>query len=880
MFKFLERVVLLQFIILIYLVHRGGATNIRVIDTFGDGSLSYGVTQKRDFATVSEDAVSNLPSKITICSSVKAETGPNVLAFFQLLDDNGSSILATQLYNFQELPSQRVKINGGVNDKLFYAEIDVVYLKRYWVHACTHFDSATGNVIVLVNGEKALNATINPAKLPNSLKNNLVLGNTRIGNWYTTRGKVTNLNVYSGQLSDEVMIEKTSGSGCGVSDGDYLSWSNIQMSLEGEATWTSISVPELCEKGSSLVVFTAIMPAGDCINLCPKMQQGHAARVVTPEDKKSLHSFIKKISFVDGVGGAKTESGKKSVATWIPIRRVGDKWVDEMDKSVVISSPAWCTGYPTGGDCALYAGALDCWISWDCNMGGHVGMCSCSFPVKPKLILRGLCKASNLDHNFIPQNHFTYGSTSHYGLFQTEMNFTDGFWRMHVFNSPTKAFTKEASDNSFALGKYNWTIEGDQKDCNEGKPYSRLLKLTGCLEGEFTCSDGQCVNMEQRCDQISHCRDESDENGCKLMVIKESYNKKVPPIGGVTNNGEVIPATVKVTIVLKDIIAIEETRHKIALKFSIRLKWHENRAQFYNLKRKSFLNALSQKEIENMWLPLVIYDNTDQNEAVKLAEDVDTTVTVSKEGGFTPSGIDVTDEIKIYEGNPMALTGGNPVEMRQTYSKEFKCEYQLHRYPFDIQVCAIDMAVTDLELSSTRLIPGQIIMESQQMLTMYIITTYTIQYRNVSNPAMGIQMKITLKRRVVNELLTTYLPSVLLILISYSTTFFKPYYFEAALTVNLTTMLVITTLFIAVMDKLPSTAYVKFVDIWLIFGQLIPFTEVCLLTAIELYRDDTGGMTINHHGQPRTVAKINEPTTSYAEVGSLILVIELYIFAS
>ena len=98
MFKTLNRSLLLQFIILIYLFPLGGATNVKVMDTFGDGSLSYGVTQKRDFATVSEDAVSSLPSKITICSSVKAETGPNALAFFQLLDNNGSSILATQLF--------------------------------------------------------------------------------------------------------------------------------------------------------------------------------------------------------------------------------------------------------------------------------------------------------------------------------------------------------------------------------------------------------------------------------------------------------------------------------------------------------------------------------------------------------------------------------------------------------------------------------------------------------------------------------------------------------------------------------------------------------------------------------------------------------------
>ena len=43
---------------------------------------------------------------------------------------------------------------------------------------------------------------------------------------------------------------------------------------------------------------------------------------------------------------------------------------------------------------------------------------------------------------------------------------------------------------------------------------------------------------------------------------------------------------------------------------------------------------------------------------------------------------------------------------------------------------------------------------------------------------------------------------------------------------NLTTMLVMTTIFTNLMDKLPPTAYVKMIDIWLIGGQLIPFIEV------------------------------------------------------
>ena len=57
-------------------------------------------------------------------------------------------------------------------------------------------------------------------------------------------------------------------------------------------------------------------------------------------------------------------------------------------------------------------------------------------------------------------------------------------------------------------------------------------------------------------------------------------------------------------------------------------------------------------------------------------------------------------------------------------------------------------------------------------------------------------MEVKFKRRLVNELLTTYLPSFLLLGICYATTHFKRFYFEAAVTVNLTVMLVTTTLFV------------------------------------------------------------------------------------
>ena len=100
-----------------------------------------------------------------------------------------------------------------------------------------------------------------------------------------------------------------------------------------------------------------------------------------------------------------------------------------------------------------------------------------------------------------------------------------------------------------------------------------------------------------------------------------------------------------------------------------------------------------------------------------------------------------------------------------------------------------------------------------------------------------VHMMISLKRKIQMELLTTYLPSLLLLSISYATTFFAPEYFEASLTVNLTIMLVMTTIFTSKIAELPPTSDMKMLDIWLIFCLIVPFAFAMVQTAIENYRD-------------------------------------------
>ena len=146
------------------------------------------------------------------------------------------------------------------------------------------------------------------------------------------------------------------------------------------------------------------------------------------------------------------------------------------------------------------------------------------------------------------------------------------------------------------------------------------------------------------------------------------------------------------------------------------------------------------------------------------------------------------------------------------------------------------MTVGRLDKPTMLLIPKDLWVEQDKDMTLFHLTNSSLKFRNETDPREGIWMTVVLKRKIMSEMMSTFLPSLLLLMITFATTFFKPFYFEAALTVNLTNMLVMTTIFISVMEKLPLTSYPKMIDFWLIFCQLVPFTEVSHQKSIYISR--------------------------------------------
>ena len=100
-------------------------------------------------------------------------------------------------------------------------------------------------------------------------------------------------------------------------------------------------------------------------------------------------------------------------------------------------------------------------------------------------------------------------------------------------------------------------------------------------------------------------------------------------------------------------------------------------------------------------------------------------------------------------------------------------------------MCKIEILLGSSDANRMLLIAGDLLVAQETDMALFTITEH-----HLVNTMYGVSMEIKFKRKIMSEMMTTYLPSVLLMLITFATTFFKPFFFEAALSVNLTTMLV------------------------------------------------------------------------------------------
>ena len=306
---------------------------------------------------------------------------------------------------------------------------------------------------------------------------------------------------------------------------------------------------------------------------------------------------------------------------------------------------------------------------------------ACTSPKRPFLYVRGLCPESVFD-TVIKFSLNKDGHVEYFGERNTfiEFDYKRTTWVMTSLPYPEVSAKALAPGQTLALGSKSWVIKNDR--CGE-EYEEKLLKITSCTEGFFTCRDGRCVDISKRCNSINDCTDWSDEENCNLIVFPKSYFKTFAPFDFVDN--KLIKGEVQVSVDILDIIDVSENTKSVKLKYILYLRWKDLRLTYRNLQTDSMSNQLNAAQMTQIWFPILTFTNTENTK--KVIMDEETKVVIIKRGEPSYSAITDVDENSIYTGNE------NYLLYNRTYTKRFLCDFKLALYPFDTQYCRLEMSM-------------------------------------------------------------------------------------------------------------------------------------------------------------------------------------------
>ena len=314
------------------------------------------------------------------------------------------------------------------------------------------------------------------------------------------------------------------------------------------------------------------------------------------------------------------------------------------------------------------------------------------------------------------------------------------------------------------------------------------------------------------------------------MIKDKSYNKNLSP-----SPGDIFREKLDVNMSLNVISlgSFKAITHSFEAKLTVIMSWKDNRLRFINLRNMSEENTLSSKEKDYIWLPRFVFENT-KDKSTSVVDDK-SVILVEKYGRAEKADLTSVWNKLLYKGSE------NPLIYKRFYNIVFECEYLLQWYPFDYQVCLIKISPTSEQIKFTRLVKGSFEYSGSKILMKYKVRSIEM-IRNKT----GLKVKIKIGRTLLSIVMTIFIPTLLINIIGHTSNFFKHFFFEGKISLNVTVMLVLTTMFVGISGKLPETAYVKMIDLWMLFSLLKPFVDIMIQTYVESLRSEDEGSDTNN----------------------------------
>ena len=139
----------------------------------------------------------------------------------------------------------------------------------------------------------------------------------------------------------------------------------------------------------------------------------------------------------------------------------------------------------------------------------------CVFNNEPNFSVRGLCEDAVMDIHYKFLDHKPMNQSENLGMADWGYDNTRGYvgpkgwtisrspgdklWRMEHISYEELSLTMLDMD-ALPVGRHQWRIENNV--CNQGETSIETLLISGCQEDQYTCDDGKCLNINQRCNNI------------------------------------------------------------------------------------------------------------------------------------------------------------------------------------------------------------------------------------------------------------------------------------------------------------------------------------------------------------------------------------------
>ncbi|KAM3721755.1 Glutamate-gated chloride channel alpha [Dirofilaria immitis] len=280
------------------------------------------------------------------------------------------------------------------------------------------------------------------------------------------------------------------------------------------------------------------------------------------------------------------------------------------------------------------------------------------------------------------------------------------------------------------------------------------------------------------------------------------------------------PVLVPVNIYLRSISKIDDVNMEYSAQFTFREEWHDARLAYERLADENtqvppfvVLAASEQADLtQQIWMPDTFFQN--EKEARRhLIDKPNVLIRIHPDGQILYS-------VRL--------------------SLVLSCPMSLEYYPLDRQTCLIDLAsyaytTDDIKYEWKLKNPIQQKEGLRQSLPSFelqdVLTDYCTSKTNTGEYSC-LRTKMILRREFSYYLLQLYIPSFMLVIVSWVSFWLDKDSVPARVTLGVTTLLTMTTQSSGINAKLPPVSYTKAIDVWIgvclafIFGALLEFALV------------------------------------------------------